>query len=410
MESGFATVQVAPVARLKKTDENDFEITGEELADIEFIPSADRMQTVPHGGLVEGNRINFNTILVKGILWAFIGAILGFGFSELLDEPTSSASVLRMMGQPELADVHEFIQEYYGKIDDEDSGAYLGFLIGFGELIDKVDLSESERDSFSASAHRVSCGFFAMLIALGLGLFLGVGEGVYYGSKEKAIRYALIGAGITIVIGFGSGYIAQAIYLAMLSDDASLFTSAMVRGFGWSIMGLGVGISIGLIKPEKRRLVFCSLGGFAGGFLGGFLFNFIADVVRFGENDTGIFSRGIGIILMGLIIGLGIGLLEQFAKQAWLKVIRGEFEGKEYLVFAGMTSIGNNSKNTIVLFKDKLVAPHHCDIVLEGSKYIVVDKGTPLGTVVNGMKTNRHVLKQGDTIAVGNSVLVFNTK
>ena len=42
----------------------------------------------------------------------------------------------------------------------------------------------------------------------------------------------------------------------------------------------------------------------------------------------------------------------------------GEFEGKEYLVFPGTTSIGNNSKNTIVLFKDKLVGPHHCDIVM----------------------------------------------
>jgi len=26
------------------------------------------------------------------------------------------------------------------------------------------------------------------------------------------------------------------------------------------------------------------------------------------------------------------------------------------------------------------------------------------------MKTTRHVLKQGDAIAIGNSVLVFNTK
>ena len=74
---------------------------------------------------------------------------------------------------------------------------------------------------------------------------------------------------------------------------------------------------------------------------------------------------------MGVLIGLGIGLLEQFAKAAWLKVIRGEFEGKEYLLFAGTTSIGNNGKNTIVLFKDKLVGPHHCDIKLEGSKYVL---------------------------------------
>lgn len=113
---------------------------------------------------------------------------------------------------------------------------------------------------------------------------------------------------------------------------------------------------------------------------------------------------------MGILIGVGVGLLEQFAKQAWLKVIRGEFEGKEYLVFAGTTSIGNNGKNTIVLFKDKLVGPHHCDITLDGSKYVLTDCGTPMGTIVNGQKVARHILRQGDAIAIGNSVLVFNTK
>ena len=56
------------------------------------------------------------------------------------------------------------------------------------------------------------------------------------------------------------------------------------------------------------------------------------------------------------------------------------------------------------------MAPHHCDIVLEGSKYVIVDKGTPMGTVVNGMRSERRILRQGDTIAIGNSVLVFHTK
>ena len=53
---------------------------------------------------------------------------------------------------------------------------------------------------------------------------------------------------------------------------------------------------------------------------------------------------------------------------------------------------------------------HHCDIIQEGNRYVLVDRGTPLGTVVNGMRVSRHVLRQGDAIAVGNSVLVFNMK
>lgn len=58
-------------------------------------------------------------------------------------------------------------------------------------------------------------------------------------------------------------------------------------------------------------------------------------------------ARGVAIVIMGILIGVGVGLLEQFAKAAWLKVIRGEFEGKEYLVFAGTTSIGNNGKTRL---------------------------------------------------------------
>lgn len=367
-----------PLETVENTDDNDFEITAEELAGIEFVPTAQRMQTVSHGGTVKGSKVNFKTIFMKGLLWALIGGVVGFILQEVLDSATSSDAVLSWMG--------------------------------YDSLYDLLDLGETRAVSTLYNAVRISSAFFSAFIACGLGLFMGLGEGVFYGSKEKAVKYAAMGAGISLGIGFVSGYIAQWMYSSMLSEYASDFSAAFIRGLGWAIMGLGVGVSVGLIKPEKKRMLFCALGGTGGGFVGGFIFNFITGALSIGEDDTGILPRAIGIIIMGLLIGLGIGLLEQFAKQAWLKVIRGEFEGKEYLVFAGTTSIGNNGKNTIVLFKDKLVGPHHCDIRLEGSKYVLVDCGTPMGTVVNGNRIVRHILRQGDAIAIGNSVLVFNTK
>ena len=373
-----AETVAAPVAVVEKTDGNDFEITAEELAGIEFVPTAQRMQTVAHGGTVKGGKVNFKTIFMKGLLWALIGGFVGFILQEVLDAVTSSDAILGWMG--------------------------------YDSIYDMLDMDTDEAIEIIKNSVRISSAFFSAFIACGLGLFMGIGEGVFYGSKEKAFKYAAMGAGISLGIGFISGYIAQAMYSSMLSDSASDISAAFVRGLGWAIMGLGVGVSIGLIKPEKKRILYCAIGGTAGGFVGGFIFNFITTALSTGENDTGILPRAIGIIIMGLLIGLGIGLLEQFAKQAWLKVIRGEFEGKEYLVFAGTTSIGNNGKNTIVLFKDKLVGPHHCDIILEGSKYVLHDCGTPMGTVVNGMRTTRHILRQGDAIAIGNSVLVFNTK
>lgn len=405
-----AETVVAPVAVAEKPDGNDFEITAEELAGIEFVPTAQRMQTVAHGGTVKGGKINFKTILVKGLLWALIGSFLGFGITELFGGGGSNgAPVAEIMGYSHLAEYYENYNKAMEVYDTDEDRAVDYYSDAMDALEDsyeyEFDEDEDELGDTIANITRISTAIWSGFLALFIGLFLGLGEGVFYGSKEKAFKYAAVGAGVSLGLGFISGYLAQWMYASMLGDEPSDIAAALVRGLGWAIMGLGIGVAVGLIKPEKKRMLYCALGGLAGGFLGGFLFNYVCDVI---PND--IVARGVAIVIMGLLIGLGVGLLEQFAKQAWLKVIRGEFEGKEYLVFAGTTSIGNNGKNTIVLFKDKLVGPHHCDIVLEGSKYVLHDCGTPMGTVVNGMRTTRHILRQGDAIAIGNSVLVFNTK
>ena len=444
--SAETTAEQVPVttAILENEGENDFEITAEELEGIEFVPTAVRMQGSQYGATAKGGKVNFKTVLVKGLLWALIGAFIGFGVSEVSDGLTGNASVARMLGHPEIAEYYEYTEqandvlapvnaafEKHCKeqgIDPESENALTNWLSNntakyssiveeYLEYNEKAEnaLYEAYENDFNSNEDklgeamdgisRTHTALWSALIALFIGLFLGLGEGIYYGSKEKAIKYALIGAGISIVVGAVSGYLAQWMYSSMLTDYSSDFTKALVRGLGWAIMGVGIGLSVGLIKPEQKRIIFCSLGGVIGAFIGGFLFNYVCDII---PND--IVARGFAIVIMGLLIGVGVGVLEQFAKTAWLKVIRGEFEGKEYLVFEGTTSIGNSGKNTIVLFKDKLVAPNHCDIVQEGSKYVLVDKGSPMGTVVNGMRITRHVLKQGDAVAIGNSVLVFNTK
>ena len=430
----------------KIENENDFEITADELAGIEFVPTAQRMQSVSQNGMAKGGKINFKTILVKGLLWALIGAVLGFGISEITSTSIlSHAKIADMLGYNDLADYYEAeeaaedayekVEKYFNEfceendIDPDSSNAMTKFINGdisaaaesaveewydlyqeytndlYDAYVNDFDSDKGSLEDGLKKVNKTETGAWAAVIALLIGLFMGIGEGIYYGSKENAIKFGLMGAGISVVIGYISGYLAQAMYSEMISDSSSDFNAALIRAVGWGLMGIGVGLAIGLIKIDKKRILFCTIGGFAGAFIGGFLFNYVCDIV---SQDT--VARGVAIVIMGALIGVGVGLLEQFAKAAWLKVIRGEFEGKEYLVFAGTTSIGNNGKNDIVLFKDKLVAPHHCDITLEGSKYVLVDMGSPLGTVVNGMKIQRHILKQGDAIAIGNSVLVFNTK
>ena len=431
--------QYAPPA-----DDNDFEITADELVGIEYVPTAVRMQSSAQPSGNGGKSVNFKTILTKGLVWALIGALLGFVISELAGTNKHYGLAAAIAGYPDVGTYLDYSQkaddafevaykefvaycdrnninvnsesaftnwyqyhasssskraiDEYSSYDDQASDALYDLYVDCG-------YSDTKAAAAIASTIRISTGFWSALIATFIGLMMGIGEGVFYGNKEHAVKYALIGAAISLGIGFVGGFLGQWIYRVMLDDEAAMFSSSLVRAIGWALMGAGIGVAVGLIKPEKRRILFCTLGGFLGGLLGGFLFNYVALII---PNDA--VSRGVGIILMGALIGLGVGLLEQMAKEAWLKVVRGEFEGKEYLVFNGKTSIGNNSQNTIVLFKDKLVAPHHCDIVTEGNRFVLVDAGSVLGTTVNGVKVDRKVLRQGDAIAIGNSVLVFNTK
>ncbi len=435
--------KIAPV--VKEESENNFDITAEELAGIEFIPTAERMLGASASvGQTVKVKISFNTILAKGILWALIGAILGFGCSELAQKIFPNSTVASMMGYRDLSKYFElqdkadklqsemynlveaYAKEYDLDMDEDDvltkwlaaapdseSKIASDWYEAYNKADDKlyeayIDDFDSDGDDFNnaiAKVSRTHTGIWAGFIALFIGLSLGIGEGIYYGSKQNAGKYAAIGAVVSLVIGGISGYLAQWMYASMLSDDSGEIAAALVRGAGWAIMGLGVGLAVGLIKPDIKRIISCTVGGAIGAFVGGFLFNFVG---KFVPNDMA--ARGVAIVLMGILIGVGVGLMEQFVKSAWLKVIRGEFEGKEYLVFPGTTSIGNNSKNTIVLFKDKMVSSHHCDIVMQGSKYVIKDCGSSMGTVVNGIKTTQRVLRQGDAIAIGNSVLVFNTK
>lgn len=439
-------IMTSPNTIQPEIEANDFDITEQELEGIEYVPIAVRMQSAPRGEIVKKKKINFKTILTKGLIWAFVGAIIGFAVTELLDDGNygiGSPTIARVAGYENLATFYEYNGLAYDAWESVDSYyrdycKYKGYSVDYGDSFDKWyndmsaeeeaayneyysndndatiyfdraynDYPGSENEFYSVvnSINTISVGLWLAVYAMFVGMSMGIGEGVYYGSKKNSFKYALIGVGVSLAVGFVAGCVAQWSYGYISSEVDSFLGGALTRAIGWSILGLGVGGSIGLLKPEKRRMKYCLGGGAMGGFLGGFLFDVVSLIVY---GDT--ISRLVGLVVTGALIGIGIGILEQYAKEAWLNVVRGEFEGKEYLVFAGTTSIGNNGQNIIVLFKDKLIAPHHCDIILEGNQYFLVDSGSPLGTFVNGIKITKHRLHNGDTISIGNSVLVFNTR
>jgi VWFA-related protein len=91
-----------------------------------------------------------------------------------------------------------------------------------------------------------------------------------------------------------------------------------------------------------------------------------------------------------------------------LSLVRGKGTKQEIDVDSAVT-IGRDERNTLGLFRDSAIAQHHADVVREEGRYIIEDKGSVAGTLVNQEKiTGRHVLKDGDIIDIGGTRIVFS--
>jgi PAS domain-containing protein len=87
-----------------------------------------------------------------------------------------------------------------------------------------------------------------------------------------------------------------------------------------------------------------------------------------------------------------------------LTVVSGPNRGTSYVVNEGMTSIGRQTGNTIVLSSHK-ISKKHCTLVVSNEDITVEDAGSSNGTFVNGVMTKQKKIQPGDRISVGEFVL-----
>jgi pSer/pThr/pTyr-binding forkhead associated (FHA) protein len=62
------------------------------------------------------------------------------------------------------------------------------------------------------------------------------------------------------------------------------------------------------------------------------------------------------------------------------------------------------------LFKDDAIEPRHAVMINRGGRFEIEDCNTPDGTYVNGVPVTRQVLRDGDQIVLGKTVLEFSVK
>lgn len=257
------------------------------------------------------------------------------------------------------------------------------------------------------------------------GLFIGVAiagvNGLSSGSTKQLKRDVGWGAVVGLVGGVVGLYIGQMIFGPLYKDPRqALGFSALgpiwfvwdviIRAIGWGVIGLIIGLVQGLPSKSPQAARHGAIGGLIGGLLGGSLFEISQYIIPPGVKNPSVICRGIGLIVTGASIGLFIGLVETLLKQAWIRVVVGRNEGKEYVVSKQRTVIGRDELADIGLFGDLTIAPYHAAIEVQNGRRVLVDGGSQFGTSVNNQRVSSQVLRDGDVIQIASMRLEFHEK
>jgi hypothetical protein len=181
------------------------------------------------------------------------------------------------------------------------------------------------------------------------------------------------------------------------------------RAVAWAVSAIAAGIGQGIALREKKVAVNGLLGGVLGGLLGGLLFDPINVIFTTEAHHAGP-SRAVGFTVIGLLVGLFVGLVEQWSKTAWMLMKAGPLAGKQFILYRNPTVLGSSPKADVYLFKDEAIEPRHALIHNRGGRFEIEDCNTPDGTYVNGIPVQKRMLQNGDQIVLGKTVLEFSIK
>ena len=92
-----------------------------------------------------------------------------------------------------------------------------------------------------------------------------------------------------------------------------------------------------------------------------------------------------------------------------LQVLDGSDRGRVYEEMPTPVTIGREEGNTIQL-NDERVSRFHLKIQLDQDKVVLTDLESTNGTKVNGEEIQLRILRFGDMITVGRSVLLFGSR
>ncbi|MBM4068278.1 MAG: FHA domain-containing protein [Planctomycetes bacterium] len=269
-------------------------------------------------------------------------------------------------------------------LNEQDLNAILGGLVIGGAIGFLVVSVDAIRDGAMVRFARLA-SYGVVLGAIGgaLGMFLG----------DKLNR--------TLIEALGDRW-----YVAML-----------VRGLGWMLLGVAIGMSEGIAARSLGRFSYGTLGGAIGGFVGGCLFMvfYQAGLPQASATQSSaahIWSQALGLVILGASIGSLSALVQAVFQPACVRVLRGWQEGREYPLEKPASLLGREEHADIALFRDMKVEKKHAYINRVGERYVLVNNSAPPEwTRVNDAPVPQSLdLNDGDRIQLGNVILRFHLR
>jgi len=242
-----------------------------------------------------------------------------------------------------------------------------------------------------------------------LGLLISVALVLADEIGSLSARRTIVRCGIAIAAGAACGAVAgltgQMFFsLLLAANSKDLLVIIVARTVGWAAVGGGIGIAAGLPSASYRKCLQGLLGGLVGGAIGGFVF----DIISLPFN-AGTISRLIGDMAVGTCVGFAVTLVEESAKVAWVTIVLGKNEGKQFILSKPTTTIGRDELSDIPLYGDIGVQKQHAVIqTADWRTFVFHDMGSPTGSLINGLRVTEKALVDGDRIQIGKFHLLFN--
>ena len=261
------------------------------------------------------------------------------------------------------------------------------------------------------------------LTAVFIAVSMLVAEGVSSRNWVRMIDRVMIGVLLTAIFSFLS-FIPAAIMMtiaqSVMSMDASadwttvqdmpavtFVLYAACRSGAWAFIGAGLGLGMNLARSTKSQLRNSVIGGALGGVFFDPIDRFFQEPSAFAGAEL---SRLVGLVAVGLCVGFFVALVDQLAREAWLRVRTGPLAGKSFVLYKTPTTVGSSPSADVYLFKDAGIDPDHIAIHRVGNRYEIEDLGTRSGTQVGGQAIRRQRLNSGDQITLGATVLEFEER